>query len=143
MTENIKKAVPLCPSAQPDMQNSMVFGVIGGTVEEPQASYLIMPQPLYKMPKVPEPLEPTEVFRIAATCAEHQCMHFDGSKCKLAQKIARLDPVVEFLPPCPIRTDCRWWQQEGKEACLRCPAVVTENYQPSEEMRLAANPNSS
>ncbi len=140
MTENIKKAVPLCPSAQPNMQNSMVFGIIGGTVEEPQASYLIKPQPLYKMPKVPEPLKPTEVFRFSATCAEHQCMHFDGSKCKLAQRIARLDPVVEFLPPCPIRTDCRWWQQEGKEACLRCPAVVTENYQPSEDMRLAANP---
>lgn len=142
MTEDTKKSIPLCPSAQPDMKNSIVFGVIGGTVQEPRASYLIKPQPLYKVPKLPQPVKPVEVFRFAATCAEHQCMHFDGSKCKLAQKIAKLDPVVEFLPPCPIRTDCRWWQQEGREACLRCPAVVTENYQPSEEMRIAADPSS-
>jgi len=34
------------------------------------------------------------------------------------QKAVELDPAVESLTPCPIRVDCKWWQQEGKEACL-------------------------
>lgn len=138
--KNMKKKISLCPSAQPEMRDSVVFGVIGGTVEEPCTSYLLHPQPLYKVSKLSKPVEPTEVFRIAASCAEHNCKHFDGSKCSLVQKIVKLDPAVDSLPPCPIRIDCKWWQQEGKEACLRCPFIVTTNYQPTEELRQAAKP---
>ena len=138
--DNEKKYLPLCPSAQPNMENTVVFGVIEGTVQDPRTSYLIKPQPLYKIANLSEPVKPTEVFRIAASCAEHQCVHFDGNKCKLAQKIAKLDAIVEVLPPCSIRTDCRWWQQEGVKACLRCPVIVTEHYQPSEELCHAADP---
>lgn len=136
----MKKNLPLCPSAQPEMQNSIVFGIIKGTAQEPRTAYLKEPQPFSKVSNLCGPVKPTEIFRIAGDCAEHQCMHFDGTKCRLVQKIAELDPVVESLPPCPIRMDCRWWQQEGKDACLRCPFVVTENYVPSDDLRIAANP---
>jgi hypothetical protein len=42
--------------------------------------------------------------------------------------------VVDALPACAIRPACRWWQQEGKAACQRCPQVVTQAYAPSERV---------
>ena len=35
---------PLCPSAQPAMEGSVVFGVVGGTSDEPRVGYLTEPQ---------------------------------------------------------------------------------------------------
>jgi len=42
------------------------------------------------------------------------------------------------LPACLIRATCRWYQQEGKAACHRCPQVVTYIAEPTNQMRLAA-----
>src|SRR5439155_9180736 len=87
------------------------------------------------------PVQPPEVFRLAARCEEQHCVHFDGSRCKLATRIVHMLPaVVDALPPCLIRRTCRWFQQEGKEACLRCPQVVTESYDSSADYRRAATP---
>ena len=56
------------------------------------------------------------------------CRHFAGGDCTLAQRIvATLDPVVSELPACQIRKTCLWFHQEGKDACLRCPQVVTRH----------------
>ena len=133
---------PFCPSAQPEMAGSVVFGVIGGTVEEPRVGYLAEPQPVTEeLLKLSAPVKPTEVFRIAAPCAGSACQHFDGTNCRLARRIIRLVPaVVELLPPCRLRPQCRWWQQEGKAACMRCPQIVTEDYRPTEQLRQAADP---
>lgn len=69
----------------------------------------------------------TRVFRIAATCEERRCSHFDGTDCGLAKRIVSgLAPVTQALPPCRIRSGCRWFGQEGRDACLRCPQVVTD-----------------
>lgn len=82
------------------------------------------------------PLRPTEVFLLAATCAEGKCPHFDGTDCQLATRIVkRLPPVVDSLPVCMIRKDCRWYSQEGSAACLRCPDVTTVSYNLSDEIR--------
>ncbi len=135
--------VPLCPSAQPEMEGSVVFGVVGGTAEEPRLAYLTEPQPVTPaVLALSDPVKPTEIFRFAAPCAGSRCMHFDGSKCRLATKTVELVPVVvDVLPLCRIRAQCRWWRQEGNAACMRCPFIVTENYQPSEEVRQAADPS--
>jgi hypothetical protein len=56
-------------------------------------------------------------------------VHFDRDNCRLAQKIVeKLDAVSDMLPACQIRQNCRWWQQEGKAACQRCPQVVTDSF---------------
>lgn len=132
----------LCPSAQADMEGSVVFGIVGGTVEEPRLIHLKKPQPVTEeLLALAAPVEPTEVFRFAAPCVAKGCQHFDGSKCRLVERTVKLlDEVVESLPPCHLRPNCRWWQQEGKAACLRCPQVVTQTYHPSEQLRKAADP---
>jgi hypothetical protein len=139
-----ERASPFCPSAQPDMEGSVVFGVIGGTVEEPRVGYLEQPLPVTEETlALADPVKPTEVFRFAAPCAGSACQHFDGSRCRLAQRTVQMLPaVVSRLPACRIRPKCRWWQQEGPAACFRCPLVVTETYNPSELLRLAGDPNS-
>jgi hypothetical protein len=36
-----------------------------------------------------------------------------------------LPVVVDALPPCTIRNNCRWFSQEGEAACKRCPEITT------------------
>jgi hypothetical protein len=134
--------LPLCPSARPDMDGSVVFGVVGGAPNSPLVAYLTEPQPVSPpVLALTQPLEPTEVLRFAAPCAGSACQHFDGQDCRLATKIVDfLPPVVATLPPCRLRPRCRWWQQEGRAACLRCPMVTTQTTTPSDALRRAADP---
>jgi hypothetical protein len=132
----------LCPSADPHMEGAVVFGVAGGSSASPRVAYLDQPQPATpEVLALSAPVKPAEVFRVAARCAETQCQHFDGSRCRLATRIVQILPaVVSSLPLCRIRPECRWWQQEGREACLRCPQVVHEAFNPTEPLRAAAGP---
>ena len=120
----------LCPSAQPGMPECRVLGVVQHDRPRPMLLYLQRPIPATSdVLELAYPLKPTEVFRLAATCAEHGCPHFDGTDCRLATRIVRLVPeAVDALPPCSIRHDCRWYSQEGKPACLRCPEITTVTY---------------
>ncbi|MCZ8028034.1 MAG: nitrogen fixation protein [Microcystis sp. LE19-10.1B] len=132
----------LCPSARENSLDSVIFGIAAGTVEEPRVAYLPEIQPVTdELLALAEPVTPTEVFRFAASCAEDKCAHFDGVNCRLAQRIVRgLPEVTDTLPPCRVRQSCRWWLQEGKAACFRCPQVVTDDYNPSEIMTEVAEP---
>jgi hypothetical protein len=129
----------LCPSAQPHCEDAQVFGVVGGTADTPAVAYLSTPQPVSdELMQLSKPLRPGEVFRIAAPCACSGCGYFasEVSKCRLVEKVVQWMPiVVDKLPPCAIRPECRWWQQEGKAACVRCPQVVTENFKPIAAVR--------
>jgi hypothetical protein len=73
------QTTPLCPSARPEWENGAVFGVVTGTVEEPRLTYLNQPQPVTdELMALSGSVTPTEVFRIAASCAGNGCQHFDG-----------------------------------------------------------------
>jgi hypothetical protein len=134
-----------CPSARPDMPGTSAFGVIQGSVEQPRVAFLDQTVPVTsELLALSGPVEPTEVFRFAAPCAGKACHHFDGQDCRLATRIVQRLPTVVIDPPaCAIRDACRWWLQEGVEACLRCPLVVTESFgaaEIAEELRIAADP---
>ena len=127
----------LCPSAQPGMDQCRVLGVVQRDGPAPVLQYL-----KEYLPATPEvlassfPLKPTEVFRLAATCAEHKCPHFDGRDCRLATRVVQILPAaVETLPPCIIRKQCRWYSQEGGAACRRCPEITTVSYDLSPQVR--------
>lgn len=127
---------PLCPSAPPTWEDSIVFGIVGGSVDEPRLTYLAEPQPVSEeLLAAAQPVNPTEVFRFAAPCATRACQHFDGSRCRLVTRVVELLPAAqEALPRCRLRPNCRWWLQEGKAACRRCPQIVTENHAPTAEL---------
>jgi uncharacterized protein YodC (DUF2158 family) len=50
-------------------------------------------------------------------------------------------PVTPELLSLTGETECRWYQQEGKAACFRCPEIVTHLDNPSAEMLQAAQPH--
>ena len=127
----------LCPSAQPGMDQCRVLGVVNRDGPTPTLEYLNQ-----HLPATPEvlamaaPLKPTEVFRLAATCAEDKCPHYDGADCRLATRVVQILPaMVDSLPPCIIRKDCRWYTQEGGAACKRCPEITTVTYDLSAQTR--------
>ena len=128
----------LCPSAQPDMRDPMVIGVVAD-MDAPEVRYLNERLPLDAGLLRRAGDAPGRVLRLAARCEEKLCSHFDGEKCQLATRVARmLAPVVDRLPACAIRRDCRWFAQEGGAACLRCPQVMTESAMVSETFRKVA-----
>ncbi|MDJ0697502.1 nitrogen fixation protein [Mastigocoleus sp. MO_188.B34] len=142
MEEFVREETSLCPSARPELADSVVFGVISGTVKQAHVAYLKQPQPMTDelIAKV-SPVTPAEVFRVAAPCANSGCQHFNGKDCGLVMRVLEKMPAVtDKLPPCSIRRDCRWWQQESKAACIRCPQIITDNYNPSEFIREVATP---
>lgn len=135
------RAEPLrCPSAQPGMGDVQILGVVAGSEEEPRLAYLNEAVPATaEVLAMAEPVAPIAVFRLAARCEEKKCVHFDGTRCQLAVRIvAMLPEVSESLPPCTIRPTCRWHQQEGRAACLRCPQIVTLNPEADARLRQVA-----
>lgn len=134
----------LCPSAQPDQDSAVLFGVVDGTAAEPRVTYLRQPLPVVPaLLALAQPVAPTEVFRFAAPCVEDACQHFAAGECQLATKISALIEGTSFgVPACRIRPRCRWWNQEGVAACHKCPTIVTMQYAPSAAIREAADPTS-
>ena len=133
---------PLCPSAQPQMDGARLLGVVAQTDEGPRVAYLresvAVDAALLKQTRA---VPATQVLRVAAPCEQKRCAHFDGSDCRLAERIVHFLPaVVETLPACIIRAHCRWFRQEGSEACMRCPQVVTSTVDPSTVVAEVARP---
>ncbi|BAZ17153.1 hypothetical protein NIES4071_90310 [Calothrix sp. NIES-4071] len=142
MEDRIANRTTLCPSARPESKDGVVFGVVAGTSSAPRIAYLKQPLPITsELIAKANPVTPAEIFRTAASCAESACQHFDGKDCRLAMRIVdKLPTVADELPSCSIRRNCRWWKQEGKSACARCPQIITDNYSPSEQLLQAVNP---
>lgn len=130
----------MCPSAQPGMTDVVVLGVISREADAPRLAYV--DERVAATPAVLEaaaPAEVSQVFRLAGRCEEKKCSHFDGARCQLAVRIAKLLPeVVDALPACAIRPECRWFRQEGRAACMRCPQIMTGNDVADQRLREVA-----
>lgn len=74
--------------------------------------------------------DPEARMRFAAPCQEGVCGHWTGEKCGLIERVfaeidqAAADPRTGTLPRCVLRAKCRWYDQEGRAACLACDLVV-------------------
>lgn len=137
-----KREVLLCPSSQPDIPGSAIFAVRTEAHGQPSLSYLDQ-----AVPATPEllaltaPLDPTSVMRLAAPCQTEGCPHFAERRCTLATKVAALLPTaVDELIPCAVRKTCRWFVQEGREICRRCPSIVSVVDDASSALRAVADP---
>jgi hypothetical protein len=116
-----------CPSAPAESGVAHIFGVVGGTADAPRVDYLAEPVPLTEeLAALTDGVRPEEVYRLTSPCQEKRCTHFTGHDCSLGARLVREHHVVtDKLPPCSIRPSCRWFQERGGAACLRCPQVVT------------------
>jgi hypothetical protein len=116
-----------CPCAQPDMARARIFGLIGGTAAAPRIAYLKKDAIVgASVLKNFGGMDASKVYRFAATCEKHRCVHYDGAHCGLAEQVvAEMPAVVDELPACQIRPTCLWHAEQGDDACRRCPQVVT------------------
>jgi hypothetical protein len=139
-------AALLCPSAAAEPGRSVVFGIAGATPHAGEGgasvAYLSQTMPVPEdVAALTAPVPPNAVLRTAAPCAGSGCRHFSGHNCTLIERIAAaLDPVVDRPPACAIRGTCRWWAEQGRAACVRCPQIVTDRDAPSEAYALAMMP---
>jgi hypothetical protein len=72
---------------------------------------------------------PEARMRFADTCQEGRCAQWTGHGCGVIERVlsALAPPQVTALPPCAIRGKCRWYHQEGGDACAVCALVVTDS----------------
>ena len=133
----MSSAALLCPSAPGYAEDARIIGIVGGTADGPEVAYLSHPLSIQDdavRSILVNDANPTEYLRLAAIC-QSSCTHFSGSHCRLVERLVNILPVVvNGLPECGIRANCRWFREHGREACVRCPQVVTENYQSTEAM---------
>ena len=72
---------------------------------------------------------PEKRFRFADTCVKSGCQQWGQGRCGVIDRVLAANaeyPGAAELPPCSIRTDCRWHLQWGARACGVCPLIVTD-----------------
>jgi hypothetical protein len=123
------KRPPLCPSSRCEEEAQLL-----GFVQEETVTFVdhnirvdedfIRDAPLgYK---------PETLFRFANTCQGKRCAQWTGQECGVIGRILRQIDVTETittsneLPKCGIRSNCRWYDQEGAKACKVCYMIITE-----------------
>lgn len=121
---------PLCPSA-PARPGALLLGVVGGTGRlERFGTPIEISAEFVETAGRAGPVEAR--FRAASPCQTGRCVHWEEARCGLADKL--VDAGASFnstagtgrLVACPIRAECRWWQQRGAQACAVCTIVVTD-----------------
>lgn len=134
----------LCPSYRPELPGARAFAVVVGTPAQPEVAFMRRSMPVTdELLRRTGDVDPTEVFRFAGPCSRHGCRHYQASSgnCQLVRRsVQLLDSDARRAPPCAIRNACKWWRQEGKAACLRCPRIVSSHAVPSERFVAAARP---
>ena len=71
-------------------------------------------------------------MRFASRCQTSGCAQWTGSRCGVIDRaLAHIEAVLPLpengaLPPCTIRSDCRWYAQTGAKACGACSYIVTD-----------------
>lgn len=68
-------------------------------------------------------------LRLVGPCLESKCGQWAQDRCGVVGKVQ--DQLVAAsrltrLPPCKIRSSCRWFSQSGRTACEVCAEVRTE-----------------
>jgi len=77
---------------------------------------------------------PQSRFRFASPCIEKGCHHWGDGRCRIVDSVLCETPRddaassgnVADLPRCSIRSQCRWFEQRGVEACGACSMVITQ-----------------
>src|ERR1051326_5484901 len=123
------KEVWLCPSAQPGLNGSLMFGVVEDHPDGRRVSYLDHPARVTDgtiFALASSSVKPTEFLRFAAPCAQGGCHNWSGSKCSVAERLVQILPAkMNELQTCMLRPRCRWFREQGEAACVRCLHVVT------------------
>lgn len=114
----------MCPSYIGKI-GAQLFGVVGKEGKVQFITPLTVTEDFLEQNQDKNNLE--QRFRFTGKCIEKGCAQWDKeeSKCSLSRKVQNLGSHKETeLFFCPIREYCRWYSQDGKEACFSCNEVT-------------------
>ena len=116
-----------CPSAPHNLPGAKLLGVVLGEEDAPRVAYLKKKVELKDAVDTEKlDIDPGHAFRFSGKCANSGCGQWKDGGCRLGKDITeKLAPVVQTAPACSIRATCRWFEENGVQACLRCPQVTT------------------
>lgn len=121
----------LCPSAPAEV-GSLLIGVVGA---DGAVQYIRDRLPITSefLDAAKQQGSPEQRFRFSSRCVQGNCAQWKEGRCGLPDRLGRLvasDDLIEELPRCAIRSQCRWFAQIGINACKLCPIVTTRNEDP-------------
>lgn len=125
-----------CPSGLANDKDAYILGAI-------TEDGLVFAEPGIKASEVLELLPtgvlPEEIFRFHSPCATNGCGHYSESRdiCTLGERVVANIAPLAMIPRCSIRQKCRWYAEQGSQACLRCPLIATVS-DPTELLALVA-----
>lgn len=119
----------LCPSSL-CLEGSALIGVANseGTVD-------ILPKPVpvtedFVLAANEADKRPEMRFRFANRCVQNACQQWNGKGCGIVDRVMdfiSIEEKIKKLPACGIRKSCRWYLQNGPNACAVCKFVITDN----------------
>lgn len=118
----------LCPSSV-CMEGAALLGVVNtqGTVD-------LLPEPIPIgedfVKEAHKGRKPETRFRFTNSCVMKECKQWNGQGCGVIERVQSLisiEETLQQLPPCGIRSRCRWYLQSGPSACKVCIYVVTDD----------------
>jgi hypothetical protein len=119
--------VHLCPSAPP-REGALLLGRFTARGSLAFAAKPL-PVPTSFLAAAEETGDIGKRFRFASRCMQSACSRWQNGKCLVGEAAARVAgqgkiEEPQALPMCAIRSQCRWFAQEGPAACRVCPWVV-------------------
>jgi len=122
----MKKQLKSCPSSVA-VEGANLLGVVNeeGTIGYIGNQIEVTKELLSQISQIPHP---EKHFRFSNKCVECGCKQWQGGNCSVIKNIISSDSEKSNrLPSCSIRPTCRWYSQEGSEACYHCAFVITDN----------------
>ena len=84
-------------------------------------------------------------FRFANRCVKSGCQQWASGRCGVIDAVMKVNPNLQAtnsnLPICSIRSQCRWHQQVGANACAVCPFIVTDSLVRTEDRLIYVEEN--
>lgn len=121
-----------CPSA-PATPGSGLLGVLGldGKIHNLRT---LMPVDKNFLAAVRLRGAPEARMRFTSPCQTSGCSQWTGTRCGVIDRAMKEmevpgAPLATDLPACTIRGTCRWYAQNGPQACGTCAYIVTDNRQ--------------
>lgn len=115
----------MCPSYI-GKAGAQLFGVVNKDGKVQFITPLTVTEEFLELNKGKSSLE--QRFRFTGKCVEKGCAQWNNeeSRCSLSRKVQDLDLKnrTRELTYCPIRSQCRWFHQDGNVACFSCNEVT-------------------
>lgn len=119
----------LCPSSK-CTEGAILLGIVlpDGKVAISSTEYIVDEEFVSEAKKG---RTPEDRFRFSTPCAVSKCGNWNGTRCSVIDLVdeevkERIGKApADFVPPaCAIRPGCRWYLQNGSQACFACEFVV-------------------